>query len=109
MPKKQKIRVNDSELFLRSINLELDADYPERISHFRPTTKCVGVVRALLGIEDYRSLFLIAPYGSGKSLTAAYAGHLIENSKSSKEVRLEINNRLKLVSPDISRNCKKAA
>ena len=107
MSNRKKARVNDSELFLRSINIELDADYPERISHFRPTTKCVGVVRALLGLEDYRSLFLIAPYGSGKSLTATYAGHLIENSEGSKDVRLEINNRLKLVSPDLAENVKK--
>lgn len=92
----------DVELFLRSINIAFDADYPERISHFRPTAKCVPLIRALLGSEEQRSFFLVAPYGSGKSLTAAYAGHLIENSKSSSTVRLEINRRLDAVSPDLA-------
>ncbi|TWT50978.1 hypothetical protein Pla22_37220 [Rubripirellula amarantea] len=92
----------DAELFLRSINIAFDADFPERISHFRPTAKCVPLIRALLGSEDQRAFFLVAPYGSGKSLTAAYAGHLVENSKSSGPVRLEINRRLEVVSPDLA-------
>jgi len=90
------------ELFLRSINIAFDADFPERISHFRPTAKCVPLIRALLGSEEQRSFFLVAPYGSGKSLTAAYAGHLIENSKTSGSMRLEINRRLEAVSPELA-------
>ncbi|MDA1054109.1 MAG: hypothetical protein O3C40_26980 [Planctomycetota bacterium] len=78
----------DADLFLRSINIEFDAGYPERIGHFRPTTKCVSLIRALMGLEDERAFFLVAPYGSGKSLTAAYGLHLIENSKASGAVRL---------------------
>ena len=89
----------DAELFLRSINIAYDADHPERISHFRPTAKCAPLIRALVGNEEQRAFFLVAPYGSGKSLTAAYAGHLVENNKSSGEVRLEINRRLEVVSP----------
>lgn len=29
-----------AEPFLRSINIAFDANQPERISHFRPTSKC---------------------------------------------------------------------
>jgi hypothetical protein len=98
---KKKIQM-DSEPFLRSINISLDVDFPERVRHFRPTAKCVPLIRALLGIEEQRAFFLIAPYGSGKSITAAYAAHLVENSKSSGDVRLEINRRLDVVSPELA-------
>lgn len=98
----QKKNRMDAELFLRSINIALDADFPERVRHFRPTAKCVPLIRALLGIEEQRAFFLIAPYGSGKSITAAYAGHLVENSRSSGDVRLEINRRLDVVSPELA-------
>lgn len=92
----------DADLFLRSINIAFDASYPERIGHFRPTSKCVPLIRALMGFEAERAFFLVAPYGSGKSLTAAYALHLVENSKTSGPVRLEINKRLQLVSPELA-------
>ncbi|MCP4887986.1 MAG: hypothetical protein GY904_15380 [Planctomycetaceae bacterium] len=92
----------DADLFLRSINIAFDADHPERISHFRPTAKCAPLIRALIGNDSQRAFFLVAPYGSGKSLTAGYAGHLVENSKSSGEVRLEINRRLEVVSPELA-------
>jgi len=97
----------DAELFLRSINVAFDASHPDRISHFRPTSKCVPLIRALLGLENERAFFLVAPYGSGKSLTAAYALHLVENSAESGQVRLEINKRLDLVSPDLAEFARK--
>jgi hypothetical protein len=97
----------DVELFLRSINIALDADFPERVKHFRPTAKCVPLIRALLGVEEQRAFFLIAPYGSGKSITAAYAAHLVENSRTSGDVRLEINRRLQFVSPELAEFAKK--
>jgi hypothetical protein len=97
----------ESELFLRSINIALDADFPERVRHFRPTAKCVPLIRALLGLEEQRAFFLIAPYGSGKSITAAYAAHLVENSRSSGDVRLEINRRLDVVSPELAEYARK--
>jgi hypothetical protein len=90
------------EAFLRSINISLDADFPERIRHFRPTAKCVPLIRALLGLEEQRAFFLIAPYGSGKSIAAAYAVHLVENSRESGDARLEVNRRLEVVSPELS-------
>lgn len=97
----------DAELFLRSINIAFDADHPERINHFRPTAKCVPLVRALLGMEEERAFFLVAPYGSGKSLTASFAAHLVENSKASGAMRLEINKRLAVVSPELADYAKK--
>ena len=103
MSRKKKNQELDAELFLRSINLAFDAEHPERISHFRPTTKCVGLIRALLGQLDERAFFLVAPYGSGKSLTSSYVLHLIENAKASSDVRREINKRLDVVSPDLAK------
>ncbi|MFA9459510.1 hypothetical protein [Thiohalorhabdus methylotrophus] len=82
------------EAFLRSINLPYDADAPERIAHFYPTSKCVSLLRAVLGQEADRAYFVIAPYGSGKSLTAAYALHLIENRKEARPVLNNISARL---------------
>jgi hypothetical protein len=69
-----------TETFLRSINLIYDAGSPESVSHFYPTAKTVPLINAIIGNEPDRSTFVIAPYGSGKSLTAAYALHLIENT-----------------------------
>ncbi|MBC8205592.1 MAG: hypothetical protein H8E68_00375 [Kiritimatiellaeota bacterium] len=69
-----------TETFLRSINLIYDAGSPDAVSHFYPTAKTVPLLNAILGNDSDRSTFVIAPYGSGKSLTAAYALHLIENT-----------------------------
>jgi len=100
MPRKQKSKNNNSEdtfssdHFLRSINIEFDAEYPERIEHFFPTTKSIRLLKAILGKEQERSFFIIAPYGSGKSLTATYALHLIENRGISSEILGTIGSRL---------------
>lgn len=102
MPRK-KTESLDADLFLRSINIAFDSNHPERISHFRPTTKCTSLVRALLGLESDRAFFLVAPYGSGKSLTSSYVVHLVENSKKSSDVRRAINKRLDVVSPDLAK------
>jgi len=102
MSRKSKQQL-ESDLFLRSINLAFDAPHPERIAHFRPTTKCAGLIRALLGLEQDRAFFLVAPYGSGKSLTASYVIQTVENARASSDVRREINKRLELVSPELSK------
>ena len=99
---RKKTESLDADLFLRSINIAFDSDHPDRISHFRPTTKCTSLIRALAGMENDRAFFLVAPYGSGKSLTSAYVVHLVENSKQSSDVRREINKRLGVVSPDLA-------
>ena len=72
--------------FLRSINVELDAEYVDRIAHYQPTRKNIVLTEALLGLGQDRSFVVVAPYGSGKSLTAAYSLHLIENRATSREV-----------------------
>jgi len=90
------------EAFLRSINISLDADEPQRISHFVPTAKCVELVSALLGLGEDRALFVVAPYGSGKSLTATYVLQLTENRPAAKPVLTAIADRLDRVSPEIA-------
>ena len=83
-----------SDHFLRSINIEFDAEYPERIEHFFPTTNSIRLLKSILGHEQERAFFIIAPYGSGKSLTATYALHLIENKSVSSEMLGTVAERL---------------
>jgi hypothetical protein len=91
-----------TEPFLRSINICYDAESPERIAHFRPTSKCVTLLRAMLD-DDGDSAFLVtAPYGTGKSLTTAYLLHLIENRDESRLALAEIEKRLTEVSPELA-------
>ncbi len=82
------------DVFLRSINVRQDCEFPERIAHFRPTSKSISVIRALAGMEADRAFLVVAPYGSGKSLAATYLLHLIENREESVEVLGTINCRL---------------
>ena len=91
----------DAESFLRSINIQYDLEFPERIAHFRPTAKCVTLLNALLGETSDRAFFVIAPYGTGKSITATYLLHLIENRAAAKDTLRAIESRLKSVSPGL--------
>ena len=88
--------------FLRSINIRFDAGEPERISHFVPTTKCVSLLKALLGLEKDRAFFIVAPYGSGKSLTACYLLHHVENRAESQDALRTIERKLTRVSPQLA-------
>jgi len=90
--------------FLRSINVAFDADYPERVAHFRPTSKSAYVLRALLGDLPQKALLVTAPYGSGKSLVAAYALHIIENRESSRSTLRVVTERLRTLSPALTRS-----
>mgnify|MGYP006423778777 CR=1 FL=1 len=106
MPRKELTTMRKSfadagDAFLRSINLCYDSEQPERIAHFYPTSKCVALMRALLGHEEDRACFVVAPYGSGKSLTATYLLHLIENRADSHESLKRIEPKLMQVSPDL--------
>lgn len=80
--------------FLRSINIQLDIGHPERLEHFRPTSKSARLVRELLGDEQGRALFVVAPYGSGKSITAGYVGELVENHPEAADVLTTVEGRL---------------
>lgn len=85
--------------FLRSINIRMDADYPERIRHYYPTTKSLGLLKSLLGFEKERAFFVIAPYGSGKSITATYLLHLLENRAESAHLLSTIKEKIRHIDP----------
>ena len=87
------------EGLLRSINVVFDVEFPDRISHFRPTSKSARVLEALLGLRPEKAFLITAPYGSGKSLVGAYAAQIIENRRGSREVIESIANRLASVRP----------
>ena len=90
-----------AESFLKSINLVFDADQPSRIEHFRPTTKCVSLIRAMTAHDVDRAFLIVAPYGTGKSLTAVYTLQMIENRPDAGDVLKNIAGRLKSVSKEL--------
>lgn len=93
----------DAEVFLRSINIQYDAEYPNRIAHYQPTAKSIRLIRSLLGFEQDRAFFVVAPYGTGKSITATYLLHLVENRSDAAETLSAIEDKLEVVSPDLSK------
>ena len=103
MPKRKLSMTGNlnAEAFLRSINLCFDADEPERIAHYRPTTKSVPLVHGLLGHTKERSFLVVAPYGSGKSLTLTYLLQVIENRPNAQTVLSAIEKRIEAVSPGL--------
>lgn len=92
----------NSEEFLRSINIVLDADDSARIAHYFPTAKSTSLLHQLLGRGNDRSLLVVAPYGSGKSLVGAYALHAVENRAESRDVLKTLQSRLELVDPTLA-------
>lgn len=100
MRRKRRIIANEPKVdegLLRSINVEFDAEYPQRIAHFRPTTKSARVLEALLGLRPERAFLVTAPYGSGKSLVAAFAAHVVENRVIAKPTIQLVSKRLEAV------------
>ena len=93
----------DAEVFLRSINIQYDAEYPDRIAHYQPTAKSVPLIKSLLGFEQDRAFFVVAPYGTGKSITATYLLHLVENRRDADETLSGIEDKLEVVSPDLNK------
>jgi hypothetical protein len=91
----------NTDVFLRAINLCYDAEYPERIAHYQPTAKSARCLRALAGFDDERAFFIVAPYGSGKSILATYLLHLIENRRDASHILLELAHKLSRVSPEL--------
>lgn len=94
-------------MFLRSIHVQLDADHPERILHFQPTSKTVPLVRALAANDGDSAFFVVAPYGSGKSITASYVLQLVEGRPEGAETLEAIEERLDSVSPDLASDTKR--
>ena len=70
----------ETAMRLRSINITLDGATPQRIAHFHPTAKSARLLRSwLLQPDGSSSYFVVAPYGTGKSLTAAFFIQVVEN------------------------------
>jgi hypothetical protein len=86
---------------LRSINIEFDAEHPERISHYFPTTKSVQLLNSLFNDSKAKNCFIVAPYGSGKSLLGSFYMHVIENNPISNNVLEPVFSRLR----SVDKNC----
>ena len=95
--------MTEKSAYLRSINLVFDAESPERVAHFQPTAKSVTLMQSLAGLTADRAFFVTAPYGSGKSLTATYLLHLIQNRPEAKSILKTIQRRLAPISPDVAK------
>lgn len=87
---------------LRSINVTLDIATPQRIAHFYPTAKSARLLRSWLYPDDSSSYFVVAPYGTGKSLAATFFLQVVENVSTSGEVLGRISNRLTNVDSDLA-------
>lgn len=86
---------------LRSINIEFDAEHPERISHYFPTTKSVQLLNNLFDDSKPKNCFIVAPYGSGKSLLGSFYMHIIENNPIANNVLEPVFSRLR----SVDKNC----
>lgn len=102
--RKQQSDGSESTLaaYLRSVDVGLDADSPNRISHYMPTEKSVRLIDALANESEDRTFIVVAPYGSGKSLAASYALHMIENRKDSREVLKSLEPRFAEIDPSFA-------
>lgn len=89
--------------FLRSINIQLDVSEPSRVAHFRPTSKSVGLVSSLVRRLEGSAVFVVAPYGSGKSIAAGYVGHLIENRPDAATMLRKVEGRLTGIDPNLGK------
>jgi hypothetical protein len=98
------------DAFLRSINVQLDVDHPGRFTHFRPTSKSVSLIESVLDPAGDRSLLVVAPYGSGKSLTAGYLLQVIQNEpdrfEEGEKLLERVANRIGEVRPDLAAKLK---
>lgn len=102
MPRRKRTEPTlETDRFLRSINITFDADHPDRIEHFQPTSKSVQLIQTLLDDKGERAILVTAPYGSGKSLVCSYVLHLLENRRESQSVLKVIARRIQEVSPNL--------
>ena len=85
--------VVDAQQILRSINVTLDSATPERIAHFVPTAKSTRLLRSWMLPGHSSSYFVVAPYGTGKSLVAAFFVQVVENLEQSRDVLGRITER----------------
>ena len=94
--------VVDAQHILRSINVTLDNATPERIAHFVPTAKSTRLLRSWLLPGQSSSYFVVAPYGTGKSLAAAFFIQAVENLGQSRDVLGRITERFAGVDADLA-------
>ena len=93
----------ENQQYLRSINITLDNDAPQRIAHFHPTAKSARLLRSwLLNNDQSSSYFVVAPYGTGKSLTAAFFIQVVENLRPSSDVLGRITERFTKVDGELT-------
>ncbi len=80
--KSAKNKANIREL--RSINVALDIEHPERLKGYIPTQKSIALAREIFGAfsgdSNTRAFSIAAPYGSGKSSAGLLWCALIEAS-----------------------------
>ena len=93
--------------FLRSINIQLDVEHAERVEHFHPTTKSVGLVSSIIQMAEGRALVVVAPYGSGKSIASAYIGHLVENRPNAVHALRRVEQRLVAVDVELAKQSRR--
>ena len=94
--------VPEMTMQLRSINVTLDSAIPQRIAHFFPTAKSVRLLRSWLHPDESASYFVVAPYGTGKSLTATFFLQMVENLSTSEEVLGRISDRFTDVDTELA-------
>ena len=85
-------------MLLRSVNLRYDLAVPERLSHYRPTSRSLAVVRAVMRGD---ASMAVAAYGSGKSLAAGVGALIVRNDPSAKAALRPVSQRLSAVDPDL--------
>ena len=98
---------NNLEAYLRSIDVGLDAESASRIEHFMPTEKSVHLINFMMGEQTDRVSIIVAPYGTGKSLVASYALHMIENRPESNPILKTISSRMREVSTVLAKETSK--
>ena len=91
---------------LRSINVTLDSATPQRIAHFYPTAKSARLLRSWLHPDESSSYFVVAPYGTGKSLTATFFLQMVENLPRSGEMLDLISERFTNVDRELANELK---
>lgn len=65
----------------KSINIVEDFAVPIRASHYRPTSKSMEIVRAVVGPIKSRNTSIISTYGSGKSISAMIGAIIVESNQ----------------------------
>ena len=69
----------------KSINIQSDIESPNRLMHYYPTAKTMSLIQAILLGEKTAVNFIVAPYGSGKSLASSIAALFVSNNKENKQ------------------------